>query len=122
MRCPCDTGKDYEACCGRYHAGQKVPTAVALMRSRYSAFALGLDDYLLDTWHPSTRPVDVGEPLQWTGLTMEETVDGKAWDDEGIVQFEARCTDGVSSGAIRERSRFVVEDGRWLYVDGVGLD
>ena len=57
--CPCDTGKPYPACCGRLHAGRPAPTAVALMRSRYSAFTKHLASYLLHTWHPATRPPEL---------------------------------------------------------------
>ncbi len=112
--CPCDTGKPYDVCCGRFHTGRKVPTAAALMRSRYSAFVLHLHDYLCETWHPDTRPADLstGDTV-WLGLTIEDTVDGKAWDQEGIVEFTAR----YEGGELRERSHFVF-DGRWLYVSG----
>jgi SEC-C motif-containing protein len=120
--CPCDTGKPYPACCGRFHEGRPAPTAVALMRSRYSAFTLGLADYLLATWHPTTRParLDLDDGTTWTGLVVEATEGGKAWDTTGAVDFAAswRDADG-SSGVLRERSRFALIDGRWLYVDGV---
>lgn len=118
--CPCDTGKPYPACCGRFHAGRPAPTAVALMRSRYSAFTLGLTDYLLATWHPATRPAHLDlDDGTWTGLVVEATEAGKAWDATGTVAFAAswRDADG-GSGVLRERSRFVLVDGRWLYVDG----
>ena len=66
--CPCGLGDDYAACCGRLHGGAPAATAEALMRSRYSAFAVGDADYLLRTWHPSSRPRElVLEPdLRWT--------------------------------------------------------
>jgi hypothetical protein len=54
--CPCGLGDGYESCCGRLHAGAPAPTAESLMRSRYSAFAVGDAGYLLRTWHPSGRP------------------------------------------------------------------
>ena len=63
--CPCGRPRAYATCCGRWHAGPdalQAPTAEDLMRSRYSAFALGLLDYLRDTWHPSTCPAAI-EPL-----------------------------------------------------------
>ena len=75
--CPCGNALPYADCCGRYHAGPshlQAPTAQALMRSRYSAFVLGLNDYLLATWHPSTRPasLDADPPgLRWLGLTVK---------------------------------------------------
>ena len=56
-RCPCGTGLPYDDCCGPLHAGSTAAaTAEQLMRSRYSAFAVGDAAYLLATWHPSTRP------------------------------------------------------------------
>ncbi|MBK7821662.1 MAG: SEC-C domain-containing protein [Tessaracoccus sp.] len=119
--CPCDTGKPYATCCGRFHDGRPAPTAVALMRSRYAAFARGLADYLLTTWHPATRPAHLEfDDTTWTGLVIEATEAGKAWDVTGAVAFAAswRRADGTE-GALRERSRFALIDGRWLYVDGV---
>ncbi len=91
------------------------------MRSRYAAFALGLADYLLATWHPTTRPTSLALDggTTWTGLVVEATEAGKAWDATGIVAFAAswRDADG-DSGVLRERSRFALVNGRWLYVDG----
>lgn len=89
------------------------------MRSRYCAFALGLEDYLLDTWHPSTCPEGVGlDPdTTWTGLTIESTTGGKAWDTEGSVTFRAAFVSPEGPGELREVSRFVF-DGRWFYLDG----
>ena len=72
-RCPCGTGEVYGACCGRYHsrfaqAGElTAPTPEALMRSRFTAFAVGLPDYLLATWHPSTRPASLHQPTACAG-------------------------------------------------------
>lgn len=119
--CPCDTGKPYPSCCGRFHDGRPAPTAVALMRSRYSAFALGLGSYLLETWHPATRPpsMDLDDDTTWTGLTIEHTEAGKAWDDAGVVQFSAAWRSPDGDGTLRERSRFTMIDGRWYYLDGV---
>src|SRR2546429_6760422 len=56
LACPCGLGDGYESCCGRLHAGAPAPTAESLMRSRYSAFAVGDAGYLLRTWYPSARP------------------------------------------------------------------
>ncbi|MCB0909908.1 MAG: SEC-C domain-containing protein, partial [Nocardioidaceae bacterium] len=55
-RCPCGTGDDYAACCGRFHQGAAAPTAERLMRSRYAAYAVGDAGYVFRTWHPRTRP------------------------------------------------------------------
>ncbi|GAA1353731.1 YchJ family protein [Falsarthrobacter nasiphocae] len=99
-------------------------TAEALMRARYAAFARGDSAFLASTWHPSTRPADVGadDGTQWRGLRVLDTVRGGEGDDDGLVEFIAAYRlDGVR-GEMRERSRFVREDGQWLYVDGVHLD
>ena len=60
--CPCNSGKDYRVCCGLYHEGEVAPTPTALMRSRYSAFALENADYLLATWHKDYRPQTLSSP------------------------------------------------------------
>lgn len=118
--CLCDTGKLYDDCCGRWHSGRPAPTALALMRSRYTAFALEFGDYLLDTWHPDTRPetLDLDPDTEWTGLRIDATSDGKAWDTEGTVTFTASFTSPDGRGELREVSRFFFDDGRWYYYDG----
>ncbi|ARJ06471.1 UPF0225 protein [Cnuibacter physcomitrellae] len=121
-RCPCSSGLPYGECCGPIHAGSVVaPTAQALMRSRFSAFAVGDAAYLLDSWHPSTRPasVDLEEDTRWLRLDILSTSAGGPFDDRGEVAFEARYrTAEGERGVLRERSRFVRERGRWYYVDG----
>ncbi|QNN63967.1 zinc chelation protein SecC [Leucobacter denitrificans] len=90
------------------------------MRSRYSAFALGLRDYLLETWHASTRPeeLELDPEIRWLRLIVESTEQGGPFDTEGTVTFTAigRGEDGRFEQ--HERSRFVREGGRWFYVDG----
>lgn len=120
--CPCGTGLDHAACCGRWHAGLQhlqAPDAPALMRSRYTAYVLGLADYLLATWHPSTRPAAI-EPdppgLRWLGLEVKRSAQPDA--DHASVEFVARSKLGGRAHRLHETSRFVREDGRWLYVDG----
>lgn len=119
MTCPCGTGLPHPDCCGRFHLGLAVaPTAVALMRSRYSAFARSEASYLLRTWHPSTRPASIElEPSQeWTGLTVLSTTGGGLFDSEGTVEFRAHWVHRGQADSLHERSRFVREDGQWLYV------
>lgn len=121
--CPCGSGKTTIACCGRWHAGDPAPTAEALMRSRYSAYVLGLDDYLLATWHASTRPASLDLAAQspqpvWLGLTVKRHENPTA--DTAVVEFVARMRiGGGSAQRMHEVSRFVREDGRWYYLDGV---
>ena len=119
--CPCG-GPRYADCCGRWHAGPRqlqAPDAQALMRSRYSAYVLGLADYLLATWHPSRRPAAL-EPdppgLKWLGLEVKQH---RVQDSEhATVAFVARSKLGGRAHRLVETSRFVREDGRWYYLDG----
>ena len=94
------------------------------MRSRFSAFALGLDGYLLSSWHPSTRPatLELDEGTVWRRLQIVDTVAGSPDDETGIVEFRASYRDANGgAGVLRERSRFARIDGRWLYLDGDGM-
>jgi SEC-C motif domain protein len=93
------------------------------MRSRYSAFAVGDAGYLLDTWHPGTRPrsLDLDPDVRWTGLEVVATSGGTMLEAEGTVEFVARYVVDRMPGAQHERSRFVREAGRWCYLDGVPL-
>lgn len=115
--CPCGSGAAYAACCGRWHAGEPAPTAEALMRSRYSAYVLGLSAYVLDTWHASTRPAEMAlEPaVKWLGLEVRRHV---ADGERATVEFVARSKLGGRAHRLHETSRFVREGGRWFYVDG----
>jgi SEC-C motif-containing protein len=124
-RCPCPSGETYGACCGRLHRGEApAATAEALMRSRFSAFAVGDAGYLLRTWHPSTRPaaLDLDDTLRWYRLDILATARGGLLDTEGMVEFVAHHkVPGVrgSAGSQHERSRFSKDTGAWTYVDGV---
>lgn len=121
--CPCG-GKRYDDCCGRFHGGSSVAqTARELMQSRYSAYVLGLDDYLLQTWHSTTRPdassfKTDGEQTRWLGLNVKMHQQTDA--NHALVEFVARYKPAGSGRAERlhETSRFVKEDGLWFYVDG----
>lgn len=90
-RCPCGGGS-YGNCCGPALDGGVPPvTAVALMRSRYTAFALQRPGYLLETWHPSTRPdsLELDDDVQWRHLLIIDSVAGGAADRDGVVEFRA---------------------------------
>jgi SEC-C motif domain protein len=91
------------------------------MRSRYTAFARGLPEYLLATWHPSTRPatLELDAGTVWRRLQIVDTVAGGEADAEGVVEFRASYRDAGGAGLLEERSRFVRVDGRWVYLDGV---
>ena len=119
--CVCDSGEAAVACCQPVLAGERdATTAVALMRSRYAAFAVGDRDYLLHSWHPRTRPSDLRlDPEQrWLGLKIKRHIAGQASDNAGQVEFVARYKLGSRGYALRELSSFERIDGRWYYVAG----
>jgi SEC-C motif-containing protein len=119
--CPCGSGAAFSACCLPLHIGEgQAQTAEQLMRSRYSAFAVGDADYLWRTWHPRTRPerVDIDADVVWTGLEIVRCVDGGLGDAEGEVEFMASYRDGKRTGTLHELSRFAVRARRWFYIDG----
>jgi SEC-C motif-containing protein len=121
--CPCGSGHSLDQCCGRFLSGAATaPTAEALMRSRFTAFAVEDAAYLLRTWHPSTRPrrLDLDDGPTWTRLEVLTTTGGALFDAEGTVRFAAHYLDGDRAGIMREHSRFVREDGEWLYVGALG--
>lgn len=124
--CSCHSGKKYKKCCQIYHKGAKPANAMLLMRSRYSAYALRFADYITGTTHPS-NPDHVNDKAEWnnsilefcdsarfTGLKITEFLDG---DKEAFVTFEAKLGDTK----IIEKSRFLKEEGRWLYESGIFL-
>lgn len=119
--CPCGSTKPYTACCARYVEGNEfAPTAEALMRSRYTAYTLLKEDYLLATWYPSTRPTVLGlaeeTSTKWLGLEVKRHEQQDA--DHAIVEFVARYKVNGRAHRLYELSHFVHEAGRWFYVDG----
>lgn len=119
-QCPCGIGAAFADCCGRHiEAGVPAPSALALMRSRYSAHVREASAYLLATWHASTRPPEVrfDPPApRWLGLQIRavQATDAK----HATVEFVARWRIGGRAQRLHETSRFVHEGGRWYYVDG----
>lgn len=120
--CPCGSGVYYARCCGQWHSGPlrlQAPTPVALMRSRYSAFVFDELQYLRDTWHPDTRPAELSpnEPgLKWLGLQVKQHAQQDA--THATVEFVARFRQEGRVHSLHEKSRFVRQDGIWLYLDG----
>ena len=123
--CPCESGRMYTVCCGELHAGRVLAqTPLELMRSRYSAFALGSVDYLIESWHPETRPASlvVDESQRWIGLKIKTVSHGGTDEDEGSVEFVARYKVQGKAYRLHENSRFRRLGGRWYYLDGKQLD
>lgn len=119
--CPCGLGEPYDDCCGPLHRGDReAATAEQLMRSRYSAFAVGDADYLLRTWHPTTRPeeLDLDPAQRWLRLEIVDRTGGGPFDTEGTVDFRAHYRHRGATSALAEHSRFTREGKTWLYVDG----
>lgn len=124
--CPCGSGKPFIYCCEPIVQGQKyAPTAEALMRSRYSAFAMGAVDYLINTTAPEMRNPDDADVLQeqvkytnWLGLKIIRTGQGSRSDDTGMVEFEATFETDEQTATLYEKSNFRREDKQWFYVDG----
>lgn len=123
--CPCGSDDTYDRCCGPYHQGeQTAPTALALMRSRYSAYVQRREDYLLQTWHVSTRPAQLqldNNETEWLKLEILATRLGTATDKEGWVEFVATYQAGTQHGCMHELSYFVREQQQWFYVSGEQL-
>jgi SEC-C motif-containing protein len=120
--CPCGSTKIYDDCCGPFHRNEKRPVkAESLMRSRYSAFVLKLDDYVLSTWDVSNRPKKAGlteSPVEWMGLDVIDCKKGLAADGRGLVEFKAYYKLEGNKYTLHETSRFVKKQGRWFYLDG----
>lgn len=124
--CPCGSEVDLDHCCGRFlpsRGGAALPeTPEQLMRSRYSAFALGDAEYLLASWHPDTRPrtVNLDPSITWTGLEIVTADGATSFASAGTVEFRAQFWHKAirRSGVQQERSTFRREAGRWYYVGG----
>ena len=123
---PCPCGRPgalkkpltFGQCCQPCLAGAPAPDAESLMRSRYTAFVLAAEAYLLATWHPSTRPAEAKpEPgTKWLGLEVREHRETDATHAE--VEFVARYRIAGRAVRLHERSHFVREQGRWYYLSG----
>ncbi|HET7801179.1 MAG TPA: YchJ family metal-binding protein [Humibacillus xanthopallidus] len=124
--CPCGSTLRYAACCGPLVAGERLAsTAEQLMRSRYTAYAVGEVLHVWRTWHPATRPeqVTTDPATTWTGLTVLRVEGGGENDETGVVEFVARWRElsagrRARAGELHEVSRFGRRAGRWLYVGG----
>lgn len=117
--CPCESGQPYSACCQPLHLGLPAQSALSLMRSRYTAYVLRIEQYLLTTWHPDTRPdtLDLSQDnMKWLGLKVirAETTSPTT----AIVEFIARYKiGGMRAERLHEISEFVYTDA-WYYVVG----
>ncbi|THF88212.1 hypothetical protein E7T09_03120 [Deinococcus sp. KSM4-11] len=113
--CPCGSGRSYAHCCGPAHDGSRpAASPEILMRARYSAYALRNAAFVLDTWHPDTRParLHLEDGTKYTGLTVHSA------ENEEVV-FTATLRQSGETLRIHERSAFTRLAGRWVYVDEI---
>lgn len=117
IACPCESGQSYTACCQPVHFGLPAQSALLLMRSRYTAYVLGLTEYLLQTWHPETRPDTLAletNQIKWLGLSIVRTEAPST--NTAIVEFVARYkVGGQRAERMHEISEFVYTDA-WYYL------
>ncbi|MFI5777809.1 YchJ family protein [Nocardia sp. NPDC051570] len=119
--CPCRSGEQFGACCApRLDGSRPAPTAETLMRSRFTAFAVGDTGYLLRSWHPRTRPrrLELDPQQRWMLLEILRTARGGPFDEDGEVEFRAHYRHQRERGTLHECSRFARVGGQWLYIDG----
>ena len=124
--CPCGSSLTYDDCCGPYIAGERpAPTAEALMRSRYTAYATRAVDYLFDTTHPRRRKHSDRESIRqwaektsWRGLQIHQVEGGGPDDQDGMVTFTADYTEDGEDRRHEEVARFKRENGLWCFYDG----
>lgn len=124
--CPCGSQNTYSQCCGAIIEGRiSAPTAERLMRSRYTAFTKADVDYLMKSWHSSTRPlsdkVDIkrwAKSVKWVKLEILQKEKGEEADNTGMVTFRALFMEGGKVDQIKEESIFEKENGEWVYVSG----
>lgn len=119
--CYCGSGKPYPDCCGRYLDANEIPAnAEILMRSRYTAYLLSREDYLLATWHHSKRPpaLNLAQSVnKWVKLAVKRYESESA--DRAIVEFVAYYKVSGRMCRLHETSSFVRENDRWFYLDDV---
>ena len=122
--CPCASGRTFADCCGRYiDTAIPAPDAEALMRSRYTAYTLRNEAYLLATWHRSTRPsaLPLTANQKWLGLEVRAHAIDANDPDRATVEFVARSRVGGLGIRQHELSTFLREAGRWFYLSGVDM-
>jgi SEC-C motif-containing protein len=121
--CPCCSGKTFAECCGIYISGQKsAPTAEALMRSRYAAYATANIDYIARTMRgrasvnfDKKNAESWAKQATWLGLKI---IEFKQQDNQGWVEFKAYYSENQESHELHELSKFEYLDGQWFYTDG----
>jgi len=125
--CPCCSGKTYSACCEPIIKNESAPTALSLMRSRYTAYKNENAEYLYKTTHSTTRGEFEQNDIQewskeniWTKLEIISLEHGNINDTKGIVEFKAYYEDkNKNEQILHERSTFLKENKQWFYLNGI---
>lgn len=119
MNCPCHSGKSYQECCQPFHSGKWPLTALELMRSRYSAYALNLVDYIIETTFPEEQKSLDRDSIQlfskntlFQDLNILEFIEG---DPISYVTFKAILSQHSRDMSFVEKSEFEKVNGRWFY-------
>ncbi|MES2821548.1 MAG: YchJ family protein [Pseudomonadota bacterium] len=122
--CPCGSGSALALCCARYHTGDQPPSAEALMRSRYSAYVLGLVDYLIDTTLPAQQAGLDRAAIEawsrgstWLGLLVDTHESFAGHPEHARVGFTVHWHDGDHAQQHHEHSAFVRSGERWYFID-----
>ena len=122
--CPCGSGSSLNECCGHFHSGTAAPSALLLMRSRYSAYVLGQIDYLIATTLPAQQAQldrqsisDWSLSSTWLGLEVESNEVLGGQPEHAFVTFNVRWHDNTGEHSHRERSAFVQVGGEWYFID-----
>lgn len=116
--CPCNPEKLFADCCEPFLQHKKNPQSpLELMQSRYTAYVTHQKEYLLETWHPSSRPqtINLNQSPKWLRLQITKT---SYQGNQGMVEFKASYKTGNKIDILHETSHFIKEGSRWFYVDG----
>jgi SEC-C motif-containing protein len=125
--CPCGSGKKYKKCCQVYHKGVPAPTALHLMKSRYSAFAVGNGNYIISTTHPDhpegqkdveVRKRELAHFFKYTLVKDLEILNVEEGEQISYVTFKVSLEQNGQPISFIERSTFEKREGKWLYLDG----
>jgi len=120
--CPCGSSAAFNSCCLPMLEGKTQATSPEqLMRSRYTAFAMEEEKYILETWHARTRPKQLNfadHPVVWLGLSVDPVQHPAATATEGVVSFTASYLEEGLLCRLHETSKFLMENGSWFYLKG----
>jgi SEC-C motif-containing protein len=118
-KCPCGSGLKYKKCCKTYHDGRVAKTALLLMKSRYSAYALGNAKYIQNSAENQDDIESIKEFSKNTTFKKLDILNFEDGENEAFVTFRATLFNQTIDISFTEKSRFLKKDGRWYYIDGV---